>query len=188
MPESSPPSNVTALAIVPRQAASHGAYDAATAAAILEGLADGIPLRMACDAYGIKARVFYQWLAADAGLAAAYAIATAEHERARADQADQLAAEALRIADSGMGDTYQDDSGRVRVDYEAIARSKLRVDTRLALAAKLAPGRYGSKPENADAGRLTVDIRDPTGGPHAARVAEKGDPSPQIPDPLSPSI
>ncbi|MBP8294780.1 MAG: hypothetical protein KAX84_01650 [Burkholderiales bacterium] len=188
MPESSPPSNVTALAIVPRQAASHGAYDAATAAAILEGLADGIPLRMACDAYGIKARVFYQWLAADAGLAAAYAIATAEHERARVDQADQLAAEALRIADSGEGDTYQDARGVVRVDYEAVARSKLRVDTRLALAAKLAPSRYGSKPDTGGDGKLTVDVRDPTGGPHAARVAEKGDPPLSAPDPVSPSI
>lgn len=188
MPESSPPSTVTALALVPRSKPAGGAYDAATAAAILEGVADGIPLRMACDAYGIKARVFYQWLAADAGLAAAFAAATAEHERARVDQADQLAAEALRIADSGMGDTYQDDSGRVRVDYEAIARSKLRVDTRLALAAKLAPLRYGSKPENADAGRLTVDIRDPTGGPHAAATREKGDPPLPIPDPASPSI
>lgn len=183
-----PSSNVTALAIVPRQAPGSAAYDAATAAAILEGIADGMPLRIVCDAYGIKARVFYQWLAADAGLAAAFAAATAEHERARADQADQLVAEALRIADAGEGDTYQDARGNVRIDYEAVARSKLRVDTRIALAAKLAPMRYGSKPESADAGRLTVDVRDPTGGPHGARGGEKGDPSLPLPDQSSPTI
>lgn len=177
-------------ALMPRHqvgaAPATAAPDPATAAAILEGIADGNPLRATCDAYGIKPRAFYAWLAADPALSAAYDAACAERDRARTDEADTYAREALAIADASEGDTYVGEHGERRVDYEAIARSKLRVDTRMLLAAKLAPSKYGARPEDASAGKIVIEVRDPTRGPHAARDAGKGDPSPPNPAPIPP--
>ena len=172
-------------ALVPRPQ-SGAAPDPATAAAILEGIADGNPLRATCDAYGIKPRAFYAWLAADPALSAAYDAACAERDRARTDEADTYAREALAIADASEGDTYVGEHGERRVDYEAIARSKLRVDTRMLLAAKLAPSKYGARPEDASAGKIVIEVRDPTRGPHAARDAGKGDPPSPNPAPIPP--
>jgi hypothetical protein len=71
-----------------------------------------------------------------------------QYARAREVQADALLDECLEIADDASGDfvTRQTDNGPVQaVDYEHIARSKLRVDTRKWAVARLAPKKYGER-------------------------------------------
>lgn len=65
--------------------------------------------------------------------------------RARELGEDAIAQECLRIADEGINDTYIDDKGNVRVDYDHIQRSKLRIETRLKLLAKWNPRKWGDK-------------------------------------------
>jgi transposase-like protein len=65
--------------------------------------------------------------------------------RARAAAMDAIADEAMTIADEAINDTFLDDTGRKRVDQEVVQRSKLRVETRLKLLAKWAPGAYGDR-------------------------------------------
>ena len=79
-------------------------------------------------------------------------LADGEHEdfakqyaRAREIQADTLADEILQIADDAENDTYTDKDGNQRTDYEAVNRSRLRVDARKWYASKVAPKKYGDK-------------------------------------------
>lgn len=86
-----------------------------------------------------------------------------QYARAREAQADLLAEEILQIADDGQNDSYIDDEGKVRIDHDHIARSRLRVDARKWLASKLAPKKYGD--------RITAEHTGAGGGPIQARVA-----------------
>lgn len=67
--------------------------------------------------------------------------------RARERQADLIFDECLEIADDASGDA----PGKRKGDHEdvhateQVARSKLRVDTRMRMAGKLAPKKYGEK-------------------------------------------
>lgn len=71
------------------------------------------------------------------------------YARAKEDAADFLAEDLLSIADDGRNDTFTDTDGNVHVDQDVIQRSKLRVDARKWLAAKLRPKRYGdTAPQN----------------------------------------
>jgi hypothetical protein len=83
------------------------------------------------------ARSVFRWLAANEDFRQQYA-------RAREAQADFMAEEILQIADDGRNDTYQTDDGEF-VNHDVIARSRLRVDARKWLAAKMAPKKYGDK-------------------------------------------
>lgn len=67
-----------------------------------------------------------------------------QYARAKELQQELLTEQMLDISDDGGNDTYETDEG-VRVNYDHIQRSKLRVDTRKWLASKLAPKRYGDK-------------------------------------------
>lgn len=67
------------------------------------------------------------------------------YARAKEDQADFLAEEILDIADDSSQDTTTDQQGNARCDTEWVQRSKLRVDTRKWIAAKLKPRKYGDK-------------------------------------------
>lgn len=79
-----------------------------------------------------------------------------QYARAREAQADTLADEILAIADDGKNDTYIDADGKVRVDQDVIARSRLRVEARKWLAAKMAPKKYGDKVEVDHSGDVTI--------------------------------
>lgn len=106
---------------------------------LIEWLCEGKTLRSFCRLPGMPAwRTVYEWIAADKELSARVA-----HARDLGFEA--LAQEVLQIADDGSNDTYVDDEGRVRVDHDVIARSRLRVDARLKLLACWDPRRYGSK-------------------------------------------
>lgn len=88
---------------------------------------------------------------------------------ARARQADLLFDECLEIADDVSRDTkvveYENGNSSEQCNSEWISRSKLRVDTRMRMAGKLAPKKYGE--------RSTIEHTDPDGkNPFAALVME----------------
>jgi len=70
-----------------------------------------------------------------------------QYARAKLLQADYMAEEILEISDDGSNDFMADKDGNQRLDGEHVQRSRLRVDTRKWLAAKLAPKIYGDKQE-----------------------------------------
>ncbi len=70
-----------------------------------------------------------------------------QYAQAKIEQADILAEECLEIADNSSQDTMIDNEGFERCNTEFIARSRLRVDTRKWLAAKLLPKQYGKAAE-----------------------------------------
>lgn len=67
------------------------------------------------------------------------------YTRAREDQADTLADEIIDIADNSENDVKLDKDGNERIDSEVVARSRLRVEARKWVAAKLKPKKYGDK-------------------------------------------
>lgn len=115
------------------------AFSAEIADAICERLIGGESLRTICgdDAMPAASSVF-KWLRQHPDFAEQYA-------RAREAQADALVEDIIEIADDGRSDFRVDGQGNERVDAEHIQRSRLRVDTRKWLMAKLAPKKYGDK-------------------------------------------
>ena len=69
----------------------------------------------------------------------------AQYARARSIGYERLADEILTISDDGLNDTYTDENGNVRTDQDVIARSRLRVDSRKWMLAKMLPKVYGDK-------------------------------------------
>lgn len=66
------------------------------------------------------------------------------YTRAREDQADMMANNILKIADESQHDTIVTEKGEIP-NNEWINRSRLRVDARKWLLAKLQPRKYGDK-------------------------------------------
>ena len=118
---------------------------------ICERLALGEPLAQICRDEGMPhPSTVRDWMAAREDVSRAIA-------RARMDGFDQIAMEALAIADDGRRDYLPNDDGREVVDHDHIARSRLRVETRLKLLAKWDPKRYGE--------RQQLEHTGPNGGP-----------------------
>lgn len=80
----------------------------------------------------------YKWIWAHEEFADQYA-------RAKQLQAQVLADEIVSISDDMSQDIVYDEDGRPRQNNEFIARSRLRVDARKWVAAKLLPRIYGDK-------------------------------------------
>ena len=107
--------------------------------AVLKGLRSGTPLTVICGADGFPCDdTVRDWADADPELGRDIA-------RARETGFDQIAMDALTIADHVADDTVKSDNGDPRANAEWISRSKLRVETRLKLLAKWDPKRYGDK-------------------------------------------
>lgn len=68
-----------------------------------------------------------------------------KYRAAREMQQERHLEEIKAISDDGLNDTYIDDNGNPRTDHDVIARSKLRVDTRKWIMARMAPNKYGDK-------------------------------------------
>lgn len=109
---------------------------------VLDGLIEGKSLKRVCeedDSLPNKATV-YRWLYVDEDLRDQYI-------RAREFQAHVLFDETVDIADDSDNDYVErkrsDGSEYFALDKEAVMRSKLRVDTRVLMASKLAPKKYG---------------------------------------------
>ncbi len=84
-----------------------------------------------------KSQVF-RWLAIHQSFRDNYAIACEARMSAMAE-------EILEISDDGSNDSYLDEDGKARTDWDVIGRSRLRVDTRKWLMARMAPKKYGDK-------------------------------------------
>ncbi|CAB3624608.1 hypothetical protein LMG3431_00041 [Achromobacter pestifer] len=80
---------------------------------------------------------------------------SARYTQARDIGLDVMADQCIQIADDGQNDSYTDDEGRKRTDFDVIARSKLRFDARRWYLSKLAPKRYGE--------RIAQEITNPDG-------------------------
>lgn len=70
-----------------------------------------------------------------------------KYAQAKLKQAELLAEEILEIADDASGDGTVDENGEEKFNSEFVARSRLRIDTRKWLAAKLLPRTYGKAAE-----------------------------------------
>src|SRR5215208_4710921 len=70
-----------------------------------------------------------------------------QYARARTAKAEAMFEDMLAIADDGSRDRVMVD-GKLRVDNEVAARSRLRVDSRRWALSKLAPVKYGEKVTN----------------------------------------
>lgn len=109
----------------------------------------GEPLAVICRDEGMPdPATVWRWEQAHEGVLQSIA-------RAREAGYDVIALDALAIADDGRRDYQVLEDGREVVDHDHIARSRLRVDTRLKLLSKWSP-RYGDKMQLAghDGGEL----------------------------------
>jgi hypothetical protein len=117
-------------------------------------LSDGVSLRSVCLAEGMpRPRTVFRWLRLHEEFRKQYTIAKEE-------SADALTEEILDIADDGANDWMKSndkDNPGYLYNGEAVARSRLRVDTRKWIASKMKPKKYGDKIETAVTG--------PDGGP-----------------------
>lgn len=111
---------------------------------ICDLIADGKTLPQICASPTMPHEsTIRRWARADETFRASYA-------RAREEQMHTWADEIVTIADDSTRDMIEAD-GAKRVDHDHINRSKLRIDTRKFLMAKIAPKTFGEK--------LDVDVR-----------------------------
>lgn len=102
------------------------------------------------------------WLAQEPAFRSAYSMAKQLY-------AETLAEDILDISDDATGDWVEGENGK-ELDREHVQRSKLRVDSRKWLAAKLAPKRYGEA-SMIRVGELDGERREMTSEQRAARLA-----------------
>jgi hypothetical protein len=114
-------------------------FDRAPAIAeVVARLSKGEPLAQICRDEGMPApETIRLWMRQDEEISAAIA-------QAREDGFDQIAMDALLIADDANGDFIDTEEGQ-RFQPEHVQRSKLKVETRLKLLAKWDPKRYGEQ-------------------------------------------
>jgi hypothetical protein len=130
-------------------------FTAELAAAICERISLGESLRSICRDEKMPAKsTVFEWLSQDAAFADQYA-------RARESSADVLAEEILEIADDATNDwmerNAEDNAGWV-ANGEHIQRSRLRVDTRKWIAAKLKPKKYGERQTVEHEGAVNLNV------------------------------
>lgn len=115
-------------------------YSAEITGAICNRLSQGESLRSICADEGMPDKsTVMRWLGLHKEFQDQYA-------RAREAQADYWAEEIIEISDDDAQDAIVDpESGNARINSEFVARSRLRVDTRKWLMARMAPKKYGDK-------------------------------------------
>ena len=131
-------------------------YSQTTVDAILEQIAAGKFLSDICaDPAMPSCSTVFKWRLEHPEFSEAYA-------HAREAAADKMVIETIAIADDGRNDTYLDDDGNPRTDTDVIQRSKLRVETRKWLMARMAPKTYGDRIETVHSGEIkkTSDLTD----------------------------
>jgi len=140
---------------------TYSAEQRATAiATIVAGLEKGTPMTVLCAGEGMPGyTTFWEWCQADESLSEDIA-------RAREKGHDQIALDALAIADEVTEqDTIETAHGPIP-NKEWLMRSKLRVETRLKLLAKWDPKRYGEmiKHAGADGGPMALTVSNEDAG------------------------
>ncbi|MCK1367639.1 terminase small subunit protein [Bradyrhizobium sp. 62] len=125
-------------------------YSQQTAADICVRLGLGESLREICrDEQMPDKSTVMRWLAAHKEFRDQYA-------GAREAQADYYAEEIIEIADDGSNDWMERKRGEETIEvenHEVIGRSRLRVDTRKWLMARMAPKKYGERVTNEMVGK-----------------------------------
>jgi hypothetical protein len=126
---------------------------------ILDGLSEGKTLTSLCAGPDMPNRsTFIDWVNGDRQLSQRFA-------HARETGYDVIAEECLKIADFSALDTLiNEKTGNPQADSEWIARSRLRVDTRLKLLAKWYPKKYGDKIDVEHSGSTDMKITFKIGG------------------------
>lgn len=113
-------------------------YDEELAGEICERLSSGEPLEEICRSDHMPCvSTVHNWKDENKPFAGHFA-------RARKLGCDAIANDALKIADDATNDTIETANGP-KMNAEWVARSRLRVDTRLKLLAKWYPAKYGDK-------------------------------------------
>ncbi len=121
-------------------------YDHAISVELCSRIAESSKsLASVCKDLGLRVRDVYWWLESNEDFRHRYT-------RAKEDQADWLADEIVEIADETEHDTIVDQQGKKKPNMEWIARSRLRVDARKWVAAKLKPKKYADKITNEHTG------------------------------------
>lgn len=118
---------------------------------LLQRLAEGESLKKAAKAEGVSFQSVLRLREKDKEFADHYT-------RARLIGYERLAEELLEISDDGSNDTYMDDEGNIKNNPEIVARSRLRVDTRKWMLAKMLPKIYGDKIDHNISGGFTVTL------------------------------
>lgn len=111
---------------------------------IFEGICDGLAkssngLHYFCNEFGISPFTFYEWIKNDKELSNKYAYA-------RDVQAEYLADQIIKLADDKTGDLVDSEFGQ-QGNAANVQRSRLQVEARKWIAAKLKPKKYGDKVE-----------------------------------------
>lgn len=132
------------------------AIPAATIDAILASVTGGAPVRRALREAGINPEAFYRLVEADEGLQKRYA-------RAKSASLDALADEIIDLSDEcRIGKKTRETKDGTFDEYgDMVERSRLQIDARKWLLAKLAPKKYGDKVEltGQDGGPFQVVIQ-----------------------------
>ena len=130
-------------------------YTPEVAARICMRLSEGESLRSICnDAAMPGLRTVMRWL-----FDGDHEEFWQQYARAREAQAEVRADEIVDIADDGSNDFWTDKDGKAVADHENIQRSRLRVDARKWIAAKLLPKRYGDKLQHTGDGGGPIRVR-----------------------------
>lgn len=112
--------------------------DAVGIEAICAKVAECVTLQVIADEIGVSKWSLIQWINSDANHDA--------HTRARERGADKHVEDILAIADEVHVEAkYDGEDVRLQLDATAVARNRLRVDTRKWLAAKMNAKKYGEK-------------------------------------------
>lgn len=116
------------------------AFNQQIADAVCTLLAEGKSLRAACrEVEGAKIQTILDWTVAEGAFAGQYA-------QARARAYAMLADEIVEISDeTEVAATYKDEAVTLGLDATAVARNRLRVDTRKWMLSKMLPKVYGDK-------------------------------------------
>jgi hypothetical protein len=125
---------------------------------ILDRLSNGESMANICREEGMPPpSVVHHWIAKEPFFAEAYS-------RARMTMADVLFDQCLAIADDAAGDIVENPlTGEITVNHGAIARAKLRIDTRFRIAGKISPKYSDKGPADGAAvtvNNLTINARD----------------------------
>lgn len=155
----------------PRKKGRPSAYTHKIAEVICARLANGESLRrICCDDKMPTQSMVYRWLGHKEreDFRERYA-------RAREAQAEAIFDEMLDIADDGSNDWMEGQEGGVDYNGDAVQRSKLRIDTRKWMAAKLAPKKYGDSTtiKHADADGEKIAVDDVTRAARLAALAQQ---------------
>ena len=107
-------------------------------------------LKTICEEVNIPVRTVLDWLASNTEFSQKYA-------RAKDEQADLLVEELMEIADDSSKDTLIDpETGKKYENKEWTNRSRLRVDTRKWIAAKLKTRKYSERIDLNHSGEIEV--------------------------------